>query len=101
MSLKYLLDTNIFSELMRPAPNPKIIKIVDRCKEETATASTVLHELLYGCFRLPEPKKRQAFMDYINDYSEKTAIEEPIIDSSHEMYMKFNKWLAKLKGITF
>ena len=40
-------------------------------------------------------------MDYINDYSEKTAIEEPIIDSSHEMYMKFNKWLAKLKGITF
>ena len=67
MSLKYLLDTNIFSELMRPAPNPKIVKIVDRCKEEFATASTVLHELLYGCLRLPESKKRQAFMDYIND----------------------------------
>jgi tRNA(fMet)-specific endonuclease VapC len=67
MSLKYLLDTNIFSELMRPAPNPKIVKIVDRCKEETATASTVLHELLYGCLRLPESKKRQAFLDYIND----------------------------------
>ncbi len=67
MSLKYLLDTNIFSELMRPAPNPKIVKIVDRCKEETATASTVLHELVYGCLRLPESKKRQAFMDYIND----------------------------------
>ncbi|WP_245893972.1 helix-turn-helix domain-containing protein [Chamaesiphon polymorphus] len=30
MSLKYLLDTNIFSELMRPAPNPKIVNIVDR-----------------------------------------------------------------------
>ncbi|MEK7434243.1 MAG: biliverdin-producing heme oxygenase [Cyanobacteriota bacterium] len=41
------------------------------------------------------------FMDYINEYSEKTSIEDPIIDSSHEMYMKFNKWLAKLKGITF
>jgi predicted nucleic acid-binding protein len=39
MSLKYLLDTNIFSELMRPVPNPKIVKIVDRYKEETATAS--------------------------------------------------------------
>ena len=67
MSLKYLLDTNIFSELMRPAPNPKIVETVDRCKEETATASTVLHELLYGCLRLPESKKRQSFMDYIND----------------------------------
>ena len=67
MSLKYLLDTNIFSELMRPAPNPKIIKIFDRCKEETATASIVVHELLYGCLRLPASKKRQAFMEYIKD----------------------------------
>ncbi len=62
MSLKYLLDTNIFSELMRPVPNPKIVKIVDLCKEEIATASTVAHELPYGCLRLPESKKSQAFM---------------------------------------
>jgi tRNA(fMet)-specific endonuclease VapC len=76
MSLKYLLDTNIFSELMRPAPNPKIVKIIDRCKEETGTASTVLHELLYGCLRLPESKKRQAFMDYVND----SVLNLPILD---------------------
>ena len=76
MSLKYLLDTNIFSELMRPAPNPKIIKIVDRCKEEIATASTVVHELLYGCLRLPKSKKRQAFMEYIND----SVLNLPIFD---------------------
>ena len=76
MSLKYLLDTNIFSELMRPAPNPKIIKIFDQCKEETATASTVVHELLYGCLRLPESKKRQAFMEYIND----SVLNLPILD---------------------
>ncbi|MCY7367554.1 MAG: type II toxin-antitoxin system VapC family toxin [Chamaesiphon sp.] len=76
MSVKYLLDTNIFSELMRPAPNPKIVKIVDRCKAETATASTVIHELLYGCLRLPESNKRQAFMDYIND----SVLNLPIID---------------------
>jgi tRNA(fMet)-specific endonuclease VapC len=67
MSVRYLLDTNIFSELMRPAPNPKIVRIVDLCKEETATASPVVHELLYGCLRLPESKKRQAFMDYIHN----------------------------------
>jgi tRNA(fMet)-specific endonuclease VapC len=67
MSLKYLLDTNIFSELMRPVPNPRIVKIVDLYKEEIATDSTVIHELLYGCLRLTASKKRQAFMDYIND----------------------------------
>jgi tRNA(fMet)-specific endonuclease VapC len=67
MSLKYLLDTNVISELMRPAPNSKIVKTVDLYKEETATASTVVHELLYGGLRLPESKKRKAFLDYISD----------------------------------
>jgi tRNA(fMet)-specific endonuclease VapC len=76
MSVKYLLDTNIFSELMRPDPNPNIVQKVDLCKEEIATASTVVHELLYGCLRLPESKKRQAFMDYIND----SVLSLPIFD---------------------
>lgn len=67
MSLKYLFDTNIISELMRPAPNPIIVQKVDLYKEEVATASIVVHELLYGGFRLPESKKRKAFLDYINN----------------------------------
>ncbi len=67
MSLKYLLDTNIISELMRPAPNPIVLNKVDLYKEETATASTVVHELLYGGLRLPESKRRKAFLDYINN----------------------------------
>lgn len=41
------------------------------------------------------------FMDAINGYSEKTGIEDPVIDSTHEMYMTFNKWLTQLKGVTY
>jgi tRNA(fMet)-specific endonuclease VapC len=67
MSLKYLLDTNIISELMRPTPSPIIVTKVDLYKEEIATASTVVHELLYGGLRLPESKRRKAFLDYINN----------------------------------
>ncbi len=52
---------------MRPAPNPIIVQKVDLYKEEVATASIVVHELLYGGFRLPESKKRKAFLDYINN----------------------------------
>lgn len=37
------------------------------CKLEIATATVVIHELLYGCFRLPESKKRQDLEDYINN----------------------------------
>lgn len=65
MSLKYLLDTNVISDLMRPAPNSIVFEKVNRYRLEIATASTVVHELVYGCLRLPESKKRQAFLDYI------------------------------------
>jgi tRNA(fMet)-specific endonuclease VapC len=66
MSLKYLLDTNIISDLMRPVPNPRIIESFNFYRAEIATASVVIHELFYGCLRLPESKKRQIFLNYIN-----------------------------------
>jgi tRNA(fMet)-specific endonuclease VapC len=66
MSLKYLLDTNIISDLMRPVPNPRIIENFNLYRAEISTASVVIHELLYGCLRLPESKKRQTFLNYIN-----------------------------------
>jgi len=66
MTLKYLLDTNILSEAKRPKPNQKVMEKLKLCKYEIATATVVIHELLYGCFRLPESKKRQDLQDYIN-----------------------------------
>jgi tRNA(fMet)-specific endonuclease VapC len=76
MSLKYLLDTNVISELMRPVPNPIIFEQVNLYRSEIATASTVIHELLYGCLRLPESKKRQVFLDYINE----SVLNLPVFD---------------------
>ncbi len=76
MSLKYLLDTNIISDLMRPAPNPIVFERVNLYRSEIATASTVIHELLYGCLRLPESRKRQAFLDYINE----SVLNLPVFD---------------------
>ena len=61
---------------MRPIPNPIVFERVNLYRSEIATASTVVHELLYGCLRLPKSKKRQAFMDYIND----SVLNLPIID---------------------
>jgi hypothetical protein len=36
-------------------------------KREIATATLVIHELLFGFFRLPLSKKRQDLEDYINN----------------------------------
>ncbi len=66
MTLKYLLDTNILSEAKRPHPNQNFMEKLSLCKQEIATATLVIHELLFGCFRLPESKKRRDLEDYIN-----------------------------------
>lgn len=76
MSLKYLLDTNIISQAMRPSPNPNLVERLTVNKLEIATATVVVHELLYGCFRLPESKKRRAFLEYI----EEVVLNLPIFD---------------------
>ncbi|MFM5980304.1 MAG: type II toxin-antitoxin system VapC family toxin [Sphaerospermopsis kisseleviana] len=67
MSFKYLLDTNILSEAKRPLPNEKVMAKLRLYRQETATASVVIHEMLYGCLRLPVSKKRQDIEDYINN----------------------------------
>ncbi len=67
MTLKYLLDTNILSEAKRPQPNEKVMEKLRLYRQETATATIVIHEMLYGCLRLSLSKKRQDIEDYIND----------------------------------
>ncbi len=65
MSARYLLDTNVLSEPLRPAPQPKVIERLRRRQDELATASIVWHELWFGCQRLPDSAKRQAIEDYL------------------------------------
>ena len=87
MSLKYLLDTNVISDLMRPVPNPIVFESVNLYRSKIATASTVIYELLYGCLRLPKLRKRQAFLDYIND----SVLNLPVFDYD----LKAAQWHAQ------
>ncbi len=63
---RYLLDTNIVSEPLRPAPNSKILGRLRRHQEQLATASVVWHELLFGCRRLPASERRTAIEEYLH-----------------------------------
>ncbi len=67
MSLKFLLDTNILSEPARPIPNVKVLHKLDIHKSEVVISSVVVHELLHGCLRLPESKRRESLWNYIHD----------------------------------
>ncbi len=67
MSTRYLLDTNIVSEPLRPAPNAKVLMRLKRHQDELAIASVVWHELWFGCQRLPASAKRTAIERYLNE----------------------------------
>ena len=65
MNLKYLLDTNIISEPLRPKPNAKVLARLKRHGDEVALPSIVWHELWFGCERLPASAKRAAIEEYL------------------------------------
>jgi tRNA(fMet)-specific endonuclease VapC len=57
---RYLLDTNVLSEPMRPAPDAEVMKRIAAADDAIATASPVWHEIEFGRLRLPASKRRRA-----------------------------------------
>ena len=54
-----LLDTNVLSELMRPAPEPRVVRWVGARPATALFASTIAEaELLYGVAMLPQGRRR-------------------------------------------
>ena len=70
MSLEYLLDTNVVSELFRPSPAPQVMERVLNADGRMAIASLVWHELLYGMMRLPESRRRDRIRVFLEEFVE-------------------------------
>ncbi|MBD2683084.1 MULTISPECIES: type II toxin-antitoxin system VapC family toxin [Nostoc] len=87
MSLNFLLDTNILSEPARPIPNANVLHQLDIHKSEVAVSSVVVHELLHGCLRLPESKRRE----YLRNYIYESVLNLPIFDYD----LKAAQWHAQ------
>jgi len=65
VTLKYLLDTNVISEPLRPTPSPAVLRRLRRHAGEAAIPSVVWHELRFGCARLPRSERREAIEQYL------------------------------------
>ncbi len=87
MSLRFLLDTNILSEPARPIPNANVLHQLDIYKSEVAVASVVVHELLHGCLRLPESRRRE----YLRNYIYESVLNLPVFDYD----LKAAQWHAQ------
>ena len=65
MTLRYLLDTNILAEPLRPAPDQRILDHLQRHQNEIAIAAVIWHEMWCGCYRLPSSARRHAIETYL------------------------------------
>ncbi len=54
-----VLDTNVISELFRPAPDPKVVMWVSRLPgEELFTTAVTRGELLFGLYCMPDGRRK-------------------------------------------
>ncbi|KAI9130530.1 type II toxin-antitoxin system VapC family toxin [Acaryochloris sp. CCMEE 5410] len=55
-----ILDINVVSELMKPAPSPQVLNWMrDQDQKDLAITVITLAEIYYGLGRLPEGKRRE------------------------------------------
>jgi toxin FitB len=61
-----VLDTNVISELARPAPSAQVIAWVN-ARDDIAVTATTVAELLYGVARLPDGARKNRLADAVRD----------------------------------
>ncbi|HSH04373.1 MAG TPA: type II toxin-antitoxin system VapC family toxin [Anaerolineae bacterium] len=64
---RFLLDTNIVSEPLRPRPKRTILTHLAQHQHHLAISAPVWHELWFGCQRLPASTRRSAIERYLQD----------------------------------
>lgn len=62
-----LLDTNVISELTRPAPAPPVVAFLAE-RDDLWLSALVLHELEFGLRLLPHGRRRVALRDMLSEF---------------------------------
>lgn len=74
--MRYVVDTNVVSELMRPDPAPAVIDWFQDHPGQVYLTSVTIKELYYGVLRLPEGRRRERLAEslaaIVMDCSDKT-----------------------------
>lgn len=63
----FLLDTNVISELTRPAPAPPVIGFLGE-EDDLWLAALVLHEIEFGLLLLPRGRRRAALRSMVSEF---------------------------------
>ena len=66
--MKYILDTCVISELIKPRPSSNVVSWVNSCQEENLYLTTItIGEIQRGIFKLTKSKKRTNLQDWLEN----------------------------------
>jgi tRNA(fMet)-specific endonuclease VapC len=65
VSPRFLLDSNVISEPLKPLPNSGVLRRLREHEGVVGIAAVVWHELLFGWERLPASRKKSAIESYL------------------------------------
>jgi tRNA(fMet)-specific endonuclease VapC len=88
VSLRFLLDTNVASEALRPFPNQVVLDKIENYKGQIGIASVVWHEMFFGMERLPPSRKRSALEKYLFQVVQLTMPRLPYDQAAAEWHAK-------------
>lgn len=77
MTTRFLLDTNVVSEPLRPQPSAGVMRRLREHEGEMAIPALVWHELRFGCARLARSRRREAIERYLDEV---VGVSLPILD---------------------
>lgn len=80
MTLKFLIDTNIVSEPLRPKPADGVMRHLAEHEGEMAIPAPVWHELRFGCARLKRSRRRTVIERYLDEV---VFASFPVLDYDH------------------
>ncbi len=65
--MKYLLDTCVISELVKPAPNRKVVDWLNEVSSGALFLSVItIGEIRKGLFKLPDSKRKERLTGWLN-----------------------------------
>lgn len=64
--MPYLLDTNIISEVMKPAPNTSVLHWIEQHRDGLMLSAITVEELRFGQLMMDSGKKQTALQGFID-----------------------------------
>jgi len=86
--MSYLVDTNVFSERLKPRPNRRVVSWLERHEAEIHVSTITIAEIRRGIERLPDGKRKERFGEWLSS----------ITRTMHGSVLSFNRSVAHVWG---